>query len=132
MQVSGDILPGADLTYNLGSTGLQWHSLFVGTGSIHVGNATIGASGTSLVISTLTVSTINSAPYMWSEIGTGTFSNAEYPISFIPPYTTNYAVQITPSAYTSSTWYAYFSTLSTFTVGGGDTAVGFQWTTSGY
>ena len=32
-----DILPYANNAYSLGSTGMLWHSLYVGTGSVHIG-----------------------------------------------------------------------------------------------
>ena len=91
-----------------------------------------GAFDSSQTLSTLTVSTINSAPYAWSGVGTGTFCNAEQTIPFLPPYTNTYVVQITPISATTTTWYAYNSNLSNFIVGGGDSNVGFQWTTTGY
>lgn len=91
-----------------------------------------GTFNSSEALSTLTVSTINSAPYTWSEVGTGTFCNAEQTLPFAPPYTNTYVVQITPIAATTTTWYAYTSNLSNFVVGGGDSNVGFQWTTTGY
>lgn len=102
------------------------------TGSASTVTGPTGAFNSSETLSTLTVSTINSAPYTWSELGTGAFCNAEQTIQFAPPYTNTYVVQITPIAQTSNTWYAYNSNLSNFIVGGGDSNVGFQWTTTGY
>ena len=47
---SGHVWPSADLAYDLGSTGSRWQSLYVGTGTIYIGDAQIGASGTTLEI----------------------------------------------------------------------------------
>jgi len=133
IQAGADFVPAAHLTYNLGQSGMAWNSAYIGPGSLHIGGATISATGTNLVIQgNLTVSTINSAPYTWSELGTGAFCNAEQTISFAPPYTNTYVVQITPTSATTTTWYAYSSNFSNFIVGGGDSNVGFQWTTTGY
>jgi hypothetical protein len=44
VSVSGDILPTRALAFNLGSTGNPWSSLYVGTGSVHIGNSTLGGT----------------------------------------------------------------------------------------
>jgi hypothetical protein len=43
MIVRGEILPPVDGVYALGATGYRWKELFVGSGSVHIGGATIGA-----------------------------------------------------------------------------------------
>lgn len=39
--IAADIVPSADLQYNLGSPDKKWHSIYVGTGSIYVGDAVL-------------------------------------------------------------------------------------------
>ena len=43
LQVRGDIIPEPTLSRSLGSTGKRWKELFVGPGTVNVGDATIGA-----------------------------------------------------------------------------------------
>lgn len=43
--VDSDIVPAKNLTYNLGSTGMRWHSMFVGANSIYIGDAKITGDG---------------------------------------------------------------------------------------
>jgi collagen type VII alpha len=44
--LTGDLLPSADLTYNLGSTGLRWNDIHVGTGSIYMGDLKLSVDNT--------------------------------------------------------------------------------------
>ena len=50
MSITGSILPGASLTYSLGSATHRWEELYLGTGSVHLGPtckiSTNEASGT--------------------------------------------------------------------------------------
>jgi len=39
--VTGDWIPCADLTYNLGSADKRWHSLYVGDGTIYIGDQSV-------------------------------------------------------------------------------------------
>jgi hypothetical protein len=48
--VSQNIVPNDDLTYNLGSETNRWHSLYVGSGSIYVGDAVISATTNGQII----------------------------------------------------------------------------------
>ncbi len=48
--VSQNIVPGNDLTFNLGSETNRWHSLYVGSGSIYVGDAVISATTNGQII----------------------------------------------------------------------------------
>lgn len=48
--VSQNIVPDGDLAYNLGSPTNRWHSLYVGSGSIYVGDAVISATTNGQVI----------------------------------------------------------------------------------
>ena len=48
--VSQNIVPNDDLTYNLGSAVNRWHSLYVGSGSIYVGDAVISATTNGQII----------------------------------------------------------------------------------
>jgi len=36
--ISGNLIPSANVTYNLGSSTNQWHSLYVGPGSLYINN----------------------------------------------------------------------------------------------
>jgi collagen type VII alpha len=56
--VFASLIPDADVTYDLGATGSSFRRLYVGTGSIHMGDTTISASGTSIVMPNLTTQTI--------------------------------------------------------------------------
>jgi hypothetical protein len=42
--VSHNLMPAADLTYDLGSTSSQWRSIYVGTGTIYIGGVALGVS----------------------------------------------------------------------------------------
>ena len=48
--VSQNIVPNDDLAYNLGSETNRWHSLYVGSGSIYVGDAVISATTNGQII----------------------------------------------------------------------------------
>lgn len=48
--VSQNIVPDSDLTYNLGSLTNRWHSLYVGSGSIYIGDAVLSATTTGQII----------------------------------------------------------------------------------
>lgn len=48
--VSQNIVPDGDLAYNLGSPLNRWHSLYVGSGSIYVGDAVISATTNGQII----------------------------------------------------------------------------------
>jgi hypothetical protein len=50
VQVAGNIVPATHNVYTLGTSSNVWKDLFVGTGTIYVGTATIGASSTSLLL----------------------------------------------------------------------------------
>jgi hypothetical protein len=51
VEVSGNITPNTDVTWNLGSPSKRWHSLFVGPGSIDLGGTVISNSSGTLSIS---------------------------------------------------------------------------------
>jgi hypothetical protein len=40
----GHLIPNADLAYDLGSTGSQWRSIYVGTGTIYIGGVALGVN----------------------------------------------------------------------------------------
>jgi hypothetical protein len=48
--VSHNLIPAADLTYDLGSTSSQWRSLYVGTSTIYLGGTALSVSGGNLTI----------------------------------------------------------------------------------
>jgi hypothetical protein len=45
-----DVIPQADDTYSLGSTGARWKHIYVSTGSVYIGNAQLSATGSDVVI----------------------------------------------------------------------------------
>jgi hypothetical protein len=51
VEVSGNITPNTDVTWNLGSSSNRWHSLFVGPGSIDLGGTVISNTSGTLSIS---------------------------------------------------------------------------------
>ena len=51
VEVTGNITPNSDVTWNLGSPSNRWHSLFVGPGSIDLGGTVISNSSGTLSIS---------------------------------------------------------------------------------
>ena len=58
--IGSNILPSADLTYNLGSPTRQWRSLYVGTSTIYIGGVplTINTANNTLIVGTSTNATI--------------------------------------------------------------------------
>jgi hypothetical protein len=93
---SGNVEPSQNLAYSLGSTEKQWKDIYVGTGSIYLGNSTIsasvGPSGPNILINSNLVSTENIA----YSIGTTT---TRWKDIFIGPGTLNIAG---PSGFTGT------------------------------
>lgn len=101
--VTGDLVPAADLTYNLGSADKRWHSLFIGANTIYIGDNTV-MSGTSIAIQgdpgasslsqmpTFSASRIIAKPFRYTSSGTNVTvrpsiefqatDGTAYPISF--------------------------------------------------
>jgi len=48
--VTSHIIPGADLTYDLGSVNKQWRSLYVGTSTIYLGGTALSVSGGTITV----------------------------------------------------------------------------------
>jgi hypothetical protein len=48
--VTQNIVPDSDILYNLGSPTKRWHSLYVGTGSVYIGDAKLSATTTGAII----------------------------------------------------------------------------------
>lgn len=48
LTVGGDLLPNNDLQVNLGSPSKKWHSIYVGTGSVYIGDAKLSLEGGTL------------------------------------------------------------------------------------
>jgi hypothetical protein len=48
--VSTNLIPSADVTYDLGSTSSQWRSLYVGTSTIYLGGVAVSIAGGNLTI----------------------------------------------------------------------------------
>ena len=77
IQASADFVPAAHLTYNLGQSGMAWNSAFIGPGSLHIGGATISATGTNIVIqgniqpTSSNTQTLGSTGLPWKEIYMG-------------------------------------------------------------
>jgi len=47
--VNGDLLPGTDITYNLGSATKRWKSLYVSTTTIYIGDFALGVTTSGLI-----------------------------------------------------------------------------------
>jgi hypothetical protein len=76
IQVAKDIVPAAHLTYDLGATGMAFRSLYVGAGTLYIGNASLSATGTSLVTSGNIISPAGTTNTMDSaSISTATISS---------------------------------------------------------
>ncbi len=70
--VSQNIVPDGDLTYNLGSPSNRWHSLYVGSGSIYVGDAVISATTNGqIILPGVYEPTAHQAVEVYSEPGPG-------------------------------------------------------------
>lgn len=65
LTVWGDIIPGTDSVYNLGSSQYQWHSLHVASSSIYIGGVTLSTDGQGLVVNSINLGTPE-APYILS------------------------------------------------------------------
>ena len=65
LTVWGDIIPGQNNVYNLGSPTHEWHSLHVGSSSIYLGGVTLSSHNDSLVVNSINLGTPN-APYVLS------------------------------------------------------------------
>ena len=77
IQASADFVPSAHLTYNLGQSGMAWNSAYIGPGSLHIGGATISATGANLVLqgnlqpTSSNTQTLGSTGLPWKEIFMG-------------------------------------------------------------
>jgi len=60
LSVDSDIIPDGDETRTLGSDDNKWKDLYVGSGTIHVGDAEIKSDGTEVVVSELKIGTKDS------------------------------------------------------------------------
>ena len=50
IDVLGDLLPTANVTYDLGAPSLRWNDLYLANSTIYLGNATISANATSITM----------------------------------------------------------------------------------
>lgn len=66
----GHVLPGADVTYDLGSSSTQWRSLWVGTSTIYIGGVPISVNPTS---NTLAVGATGTATSTATNLATESF-----------------------------------------------------------
>jgi len=48
--VSSDLIPTANITYDLGSNNYRWNDIWLANSTIHIGNGSISANSTSLVL----------------------------------------------------------------------------------
>lgn len=58
VRVAGNIIPGTNNTYSLGVTGNAWKDAYIGPGTLYVGTATVGATGSSLMLNAGTSSAV--------------------------------------------------------------------------
>ena len=59
--ITGNVVPTANATYNLGSATNVWNSLYVANNSIYIGNVTIGATSNTLTINSANVVTADAS-----------------------------------------------------------------------
>jgi hypothetical protein len=50
MTIKGNVLPSANITYNLGSSSQRWNDLWLANSTIYIGNAQLSANATSLIL----------------------------------------------------------------------------------
>jgi hypothetical protein len=50
IQVTGNLLPAANVTYNLGSDSVRWNDIYLANSTIYLGNAQISANATAVTI----------------------------------------------------------------------------------
>jgi hypothetical protein len=48
--LAGNVIPAADVTYDLGSTTKRWNDLYLSGNTIYLGNATLSTDGTQLTV----------------------------------------------------------------------------------
>jgi len=96
--ITGNVLPGADDTYNLGSSTARWAELFVASGSIHIGtdgndaDITFDTVENTLKINTKTAfGTNNAATGLSSGVGGGQGNTASGESSYVGGGTENIA-----------------------------------------
>jgi hypothetical protein len=104
VQVAGNIVPATHNVYTLGANGNVWKDVYVGTGTIYVGNATIGASSTSLLLNAsnagrVGIGTATTPSYNLTVVGTtgitsnvylGSTPNVIYPKTYGLSYNDNF------------------------------------------
>jgi len=88
MSLFGDLLPGQNGIYNLGSPELQWHSLYVATSSIYIGGVTLSAYGDSLVVNSINLGTVQNPVILKNDEGQIVYGEE--------PVTKYYATSSTP------------------------------------
>ena len=67
---AANIIPTTDNVYTLGTSTQRWNHLFVGPGSISIGDAVLGATGTTLTVSGSILPPINGGVQPWSNWNT--------------------------------------------------------------
>jgi hypothetical protein len=78
--VNNNWIPSADNTYSLGTTGAIWSRIYVGTGSIHMGDTTISSPQPGIirmdgtVVPSTSTSTLGTAENVWQSIYVSTGS----------------------------------------------------------
>jgi hypothetical protein len=50
VQITGNLLPAANVTYNLGSDTVRWNDIYLANSTIYLGNAQISANASSLIL----------------------------------------------------------------------------------
>jgi hypothetical protein len=71
----GDILPGFNDTYNLGSPLLQWKSLYVGTSSVYIGGVTLSSHDDSFLMHSVNLGSVESPAILKNDGGQLVFGN---------------------------------------------------------
>ena len=53
IDITGDLIPSVDVTYDIGSASLKWKDLYLSGTTIHLGDATITATGSNIDVGTI-------------------------------------------------------------------------------
>jgi len=71
----GDLLPGYDNEYNLGSPIQQWKSLYVGTSSIYIGGVTLSSHDDSFLMNSINLGNVENPAILRNDGGQLVFGN---------------------------------------------------------
>lgn len=74
LYIHGNLLPGTNSQYNLGSSQFEWHTLYVGSQSLVIGGVTISSADGSIIVNSINLGTENN-PLILTASGSSIFIN---------------------------------------------------------